>query len=105
MPELPVRTYSSGMMLRLCFAVSTALRADTLLFDKWLYVGDHLFMELARGRLLNFVDRSSIAVIASHSLDLLKMWCNSAIVLGNGCIVGSGPIDEMIELHKATKGQ
>ena len=103
--ELPVRTYSSGMILRLCFAVSTALRADILLLDEWLYVGDHVFMERARERVLNFLGRSSIAVIASHSLDLLKTWCKSGIVLDKGYIVGSGPIDEMIELHKASESR
>ena len=79
--------------------------AVILLFDECLDVGDHLFIERAREHLLNFLGRSSIAVIASPSLDLLKIWCNSALVFDNGYIVGSGPIDETITLHKATGGR
>jgi len=70
--NMPVRTYSSGMHMRLGFAVSTAVPADIILMDEWLSVGDANFLEKAENRLLNYIDRSSILVIATHSKDLLQ---------------------------------
>ncbi len=70
--NMPVRTYSSGMHMRLGFAVSTAVPADIILMDEWLSVGDVSFLEKAESRLLNYIDRSSILVIATHSKKLLK---------------------------------
>lgn len=69
--NMPVRTYSSGMHMRLGFAVSTAVPADIILMDEWLSVGDENFLEKAENRLLNYIDRSSILVIATHSKELL----------------------------------
>lgn len=69
--NMPVRTYSSGMHMRLGFAVSTAVPADIILMDEWLSVGDDNFLEKAENRLLNYIDRSSILVIATHSKELL----------------------------------
>ncbi|MBE0590422.1 MAG: ABC transporter ATP-binding protein, partial [Hydrogenophaga sp.] len=65
--NLPVRTYSSGMMLRLTFAISTSIQADILLMDEWLSVGDADFREKAAKRLKSLVDNASILVIASHN--------------------------------------
>ncbi len=70
--NMPVRTYSSGMHMRLGFAVSTAVPADIILMDEWLSVGDRAFLKKAENRLLNYINKSSILVIATHSKDLLK---------------------------------
>lgn len=85
--NLPVRTYSSGMMLRLSFAISTSIDADILIMDEWLSVGDAQFQEKAAARLKALVDRASILVIASHSPELISKVCNRKIQLEHGKIV------------------
>ena len=79
--HLPIRTYSSGMHMRLGFAVSTAVEADIILMDEWLSVGDSEFIQKAEKRLENFIGRSSILVIASHSEDLIQKTTNQILRL------------------------
>jgi lipopolysaccharide transport system ATP-binding protein len=79
--ELPIRTYSTGMHMRLGFAVSTAVEADIILMDEWLSVGDSEFILKAEKRLENFIGRSSILVIASHSEDLIQKTTNQVLRL------------------------
>src|SRR5271157_3388896 len=66
--DMPVRTYSSGMMVRLSFAASTAFAPEILLMDEWLSAGDASFLTKAQKRLEHFVGNSSILVLASHSI-------------------------------------
>ena len=79
--HLPIRTYSTGMHMRLGFAVSTAVDADIILMDEWLSVGDSEFIQKAEKRLENFIGRSSILVIASHSEDLIQRTTNQILRL------------------------
>jgi ABC-type polysaccharide/polyol phosphate transport system, ATPase component len=85
--EMPIRTYSSGMMLRLAFAVSTSVNADILLMDEWLGVGDADFSKKATRRLEELVDRSPILVIASHDPKLIARTCTRVLRLEHGVIV------------------
>lgn len=89
--NMPVRTYSSGMHMRLAFAVSTMIRPEILLMDEWLSVGDLKFQKKAENRLNELIKRSSILVIASHSRQLIEGCCNRAILLENGKIKLDGP--------------
>lgn len=84
--NMPVRTYSSGMMLRLAFAVSTAIRSDIVLMDEWLSVGDAAFNEKAKQRLSEVVENSAILVLASHSPDLVHQMCNRVFSFQHGHI-------------------
>lgn len=84
--NMPVRTYSSGMHMRLAFAVSTMIRPEILLLDEWLSVGDLNFQKKAEQRLNDLIKRSSILVIASHSRQLIEKCCTRAILLENGHI-------------------
>jgi lipopolysaccharide transport system ATP-binding protein len=84
--SMPVRTYSSGMHMRLGFSISTAVEADIVLMDEWLSVGDADFQARARDRLLRFLARSKILVLASHSEQLLRDLCNRMIHLEHGRI-------------------
>jgi ABC-type polysaccharide/polyol phosphate transport system ATPase subunit len=93
--DLPVRTYSSGMMLRLSFAASTAIAPEILLMDEWLSAGDASFLNKAQKRLEHFVANSSILVLASHSIPLLQQWCNRAILLSQGELVSYGSVEEV----------
>lgn len=84
--NMPVRTYSSGMHMRLAFAISTMIRPEILLMDEWLSVGDLNFQKKAEQRLNDLIKRSSILVIASHSRQLIEKCCTRAILLENGHI-------------------
>ena len=88
--DMPVRTYSSGMHLRLAFSVSTIIRPEILIMDEWLSVGDNAFKEKAEARLTELVQATKILVIASHSRRLLERICNRAIWLENGSIKMDG---------------
>lgn len=90
--NLPVRTYSSGMMLRLTFAISTSIDADILIMDEWLSVGDADFQDKAAKRLKAMVDNASILVLASHSPELIANVCNRKIQLEHGKVVADEPI-------------
>ncbi len=87
--HLPLRTYSSGMAMRLGFAVSTSIDADIILMDEWLNVGDAEFMEKATHRLDTLLDGARVVIIASHDLSLIKSQCNKIIRLEHGKIVNT----------------
>jgi lipopolysaccharide transport system ATP-binding protein len=94
--NLPVRIYSSGMLLRLAFSVSTSITADILIMDEWLSVGDGAFAERAGERLSGLVDESEILVIASHSRDLIEKTCNKVVWLEHGAIKKVGTVEEIV---------
>ena len=94
--NLPVRIYSSGMLLRLAFSVSTSITADILIMDEWLSVGDGAFAERSSQRLKNLVDESEILVIASHTRELLEETCNKIVWLEHGLIRKVGPTQEIL---------
>ena len=93
---LPVRIYSSGMLLRLAFSVSTSITADILIMDEWLSVGDGAFAERASNRLRELVDSSEILVIASHTRSLIEETCNKVVWLEHGVIKKVGPVAEIV---------
>jgi lipopolysaccharide transport system ATP-binding protein len=90
--DLPVRTYSTGMLLRLAFAVVTSMPRDIVLMDEWLSVGDADFAVHAAARLREFVDRTSILILATHSDEQAKKFCNRRIELNHGRIVNDEQI-------------
>lgn len=89
--HMPVRTYSSGMFLRLAFSVSTMIRPEILIMDEWLSVGDSNFNVKARQRLNEVVDKSEILVIASHSKRLILETCDRVLWLDRGFLKMDGP--------------
>lgn len=93
--NLPVRTYSSGMVLRLAFSIITSMVPDIILMDEWVGVGDSHFIEKATERLENFVGRSSILVLASHSEDLIRKVCNRALLMSQGNILTDGSVENV----------
>lgn len=94
---MPVRTYSSGMHLRLAFAVSTLISPEVLLMDEWLSVGDQGFQDKAEKRLTSLIERSNILVIASHSRQLIENCCDRVIWLEHGGIRMDGQPYEVCE--------
>ncbi len=98
--NLPIRTYSSGMMLRLAFAISTSVDADILIMDEWLSVGDVEFCTKAEKRLETLVEKASILVVASHDPGLIQRVCNRQIHLEHGRIVSDEPVLKVVNaLH------
>ncbi len=85
--DLPIRTYSTGMRMRLGFAISTSIEADILLMDEWLSVGDADFKKKASRKLDQIVEKANILVLASHQTELIHQVCNRVITLEHGQIV------------------
>jgi lipopolysaccharide transport system ATP-binding protein len=85
--KMPVRIYSSGMLVRLAFSIATSFDADILLMDEWLGVGDAEFNARAQERLAQIVGRASILVLASHNRDIITANCNRIIEMEHGRIV------------------
>jgi ABC-2 type transport system ATP-binding protein/lipopolysaccharide transport system ATP-binding protein len=98
--DMPVRTYSAGMMVRLAFAVSTCIRPEILILDEWLSAGDAQFLGKAQRRMEDFVTRSSILVLASHSFELIEQWCRLGVYLKEGLVRAVGPVDEVVARYK-----
>jgi ABC-type polysaccharide/polyol phosphate transport system ATPase subunit len=99
--EDPVHTYSSGMQLRLAFAVATAVKPEILLLDEWLSTGDRFFVQSSNERLLNHIDSSEILVFASHSASTLTEICTRGLVLKGGRIVLDGDIEDAIGFYES----
>lgn len=97
--DMPVRTYSSGMHLRLAFAVATVIRPEILLMDEWLSVGDAAFNAKAEARLQDLVQSSRILVIASHSRDLIERTCNRAMWFEHGKLKMDGSPSEVCKAY------
>jgi ABC-type polysaccharide/polyol phosphate transport system ATPase subunit len=96
---LPTRAYSTGMLVRLGFAIATAIDPEILLLDEELGTGDARFASQAAKRVEGLIGRSSIVVLASHSEDLLRRMCNRAILLDHGRIVLDGPTEDVLDTY------
>jgi lipopolysaccharide transport system ATP-binding protein len=97
--DMPLRTYSAGMHLRLAFSVSTVIRPEILLMDEWLSVGDESFKHKAEARLNNLVASTNILVLASHSKSLICHTCNRVIWLEHGKIRMDGNATEVADAY------
>lgn len=97
--EVPFRTYSSGMQMRLAFAASTAVRPEILIMDEWLSTGDETFKDRANQRMHDLVDSTRILVLASHSKELLEKNCNRIIWLEHGRIKMDGDPAEILNAY------
>ena len=98
--DMPVRTYSAGMMIRLAFAISTYIPPDILIMDEWLTAGDARFLAKAQQRIEEFVRHSSILVLASHSMQLVEEWCSHGLLLDHGRALAIGPIGEVLAAYR-----
>jgi ABC-type polysaccharide/polyol phosphate transport system ATPase subunit len=97
--EMPLRTYSSGMVLRLAFAVATCFEPELLLMDEWMVAGDAHFLAKAQQRIDSFVSKANVLVLASHNLEVCRRWCNKGAWMDRGSLRAIGPIDEVIEQY------
>jgi lipopolysaccharide transport system ATP-binding protein len=95
--SMPVKTYSAGMQGRLAFAAATAVESDVLLMDEWIAVGDADFQKIAHKRLLGLMERAGILVLASHDLDLIRLYCNKVMRIEGGV---ASPVTDVKKLHE-----
>ncbi|WP_272628485.1 ABC transporter ATP-binding protein [Paraburkholderia bryophila] len=99
--DLPLRTYSSGMRVRLAFAVSTAVDAQILLLDEVMGVGDASFMHKAQERLEDLHSRAEIVVLAMHANSEIRRVCNKALWMDRGRVQAFGPVEEVVAAYEA----
>src|SRR5262245_44335414 len=95
----PVRHYSSGMLVRLAFAVATAIDPEILLVDEVLSAGDLAFQKKCRRRMEEMIDKAHLIVMVSHDLDALARFCNRAIWLDHGAIRLAGPTEDVLAAY------
>ena len=98
--DLPLRFYSSGMVVRLGFALATAIRPQVLLMDEWFLAGDAGFMEKARLRLEDMVRGAEILVLSSHNIDIVREWSTRVIWMDQGRIKADGPADAVLDEYE-----
>ena len=99
--DLPLRIYSSGMVVRLGFALATAIHPQILLMDEWFVAGDAGFLGKARARLEDMVRGAEILVLSSHAHEIVAEWCTRAIWLDQGRIRADGEPAQVVEQYLA----
>ena len=97
--DLPVRLYSSGMIVRLGFALATAIHPQVLLMDEWLLAGDATFMQRAEARLSGMVKGAEILVLSSHVPSYIEAWCTRVLWLDQGRIRMDGAASEVLAAY------
>lgn len=103
--DLPVRTYSAGMGVRLAFAISTYLQGDILLLDEMLGAGDAAFQAKAHARMMSLVDSARILILVTHDMGTAELICPRTIWLRAGEIVMDGPSSEVIKAYLADSAE
>jgi len=97
--DYPIKSYSTGMLVRLAFAISTAVDGDILLLDEMLGAGDASFAEKARHRMLEMVERSNIMVLVSHDMNTIRRVCTRCILMNHGEILLDGSPDDVVQSY------
>ncbi len=95
--NLPIRTYSAGMQVKLAFAIATSIHPEILIMDEWIGAGDQAFQDKAKKRLQTVVESSSVLLLASHAEKLVRDNCNKCILLHKGEMLGIGDTDAMFK--------
>ncbi len=99
--DTPIKYYSSGMAQRLAFSIATEIDPEILLLDEIFSAGDIHWMEKAQRRMRALIDRTSILVLVSHSMDLIQTYCDRAIWLEAGKLVMEGTPDKIVEAYRS----
>ena len=102
--NLPTRTYSSGMFLRLAFAISTSVEPEILIMDEMISAGDSQFIEKAERRLREIVDKANILALASHDMKVIQRVCNKVVWLEHGTIKQFGPPERVVRAYESVHG-
>jgi ABC-type polysaccharide/polyol phosphate transport system ATPase subunit len=97
--DMPVRHYSAGMIVRLAFAIATAIEPEVLLIDEVLAVGDLAFQEKARRRMQEMMKRAEVIVTVSHDLHSIMNLCDRVLWIDHGAIRQDGPAKETVNAY------
>jgi ABC-type polysaccharide/polyol phosphate transport system ATPase subunit len=97
--DVPVRTYSSGMYMRLAFSVAASVNPSVLLLDEVLSVGDEAFSAKCLARMRTFKEQKKTIVLVSHNRALLSSWCDDAIWMDRGSLRLRGPVQQVIAAY------
>lgn len=97
----PIRTYSSGMQMRVAFSVATAYRPEILIIDEALSVGDTYFQHKSFNRIREFQEQGTTLLIVSHDRTAIQSLCNRAILLENGTVIKDGSPEEIFDFYNA----
>jgi len=103
--DMPVRYYSSGMMVRLAFSIATAIEPEILIVDEVLAAGDLAFQVKARERMQALMSSARAVIVVSHDLSSVAMLCDRVVWLDHGKIRQIGPTDEVIAAYTQQNGQ
>jgi ABC-2 type transport system ATP-binding protein/lipopolysaccharide transport system ATP-binding protein len=103
--HLPIRTYSTGMRIRLAFAVSTSINPDILLLDEGITMGDAAFREKAQKRLGDFANKAAIIVLASHAQPLIRRLCNKCVLMEHGRVVLYDDTEKVLAVYRGGASQ
>lgn len=98
--DYPIRSYSSGMLIRLAFAISTSISGEILLLDEVIGAGDASFAAKAKERMTGLMSKAKILVLVSHDLSTIKEVCNRVILVKQGQIIMDGEPESVIEYYK-----
>jgi ABC-type polysaccharide/polyol phosphate transport system ATPase subunit len=98
--DLPVRTYSSGMYMRLGFAIASHIEADVLLLDEVFAVGDEAFQRKCFGKIFEFKQRGGTIVFVSHDAGAVERLCDRAVLLSGGLVAFDGPTHEAVVAYR-----
>ncbi|MFL5910483.1 MAG: ABC transporter ATP-binding protein [Gaiellaceae bacterium] len=98
--DLPVRTYSSGMYMRLGFAIAAHIEADVLLLDEVFAVGDESFQRKCFGKIFEFKQRGGTIVFVSHDAGAVERLCDRAVLLSDGRVAFDGPTHEAVVAYR-----
>ena len=98
--DVPIRNYSSGMMMRLAFSIATVVNPQILIVDEILSVGDEAFQEKSRARMLELMGGGTTVLFVSHSLDQIREMCDRVVWLDHGEIKMIGTAEEVCNQYK-----
>jgi len=101
--DLPTRTYSTGMYLRLAFAISTSIEPDILIMDEMISAGDLVFLQKATQRLHELIGKANILALASHDLEMVQSICNRVIWLDHGVIKQIGSAEAVVKAYEGSQ--
>jgi ABC-type polysaccharide/polyol phosphate transport system ATPase subunit len=100
--DLPINAYSAGMGTRLGFSIISSLNPDILIIDEVLSAGDMSFSKKSEQRILGMIDRAHALVVASHSADFLRLFCNRGVWMERGQVRMDGPFEEVWQAYYAS---
>lgn len=100
--DLPLRSYSTGMTMRLAFSVATSADPEILLIDEFFSTGDLGFQKKSEQRMRAFIERAQIVILVGHNLDFLRQFCQRVLWMHQGQIVADGPAEEIIQRYIET---